>query len=402
MGLLTGTGWRKRRPLQVLLRSGFFTGCLLFLLSACSDITAPIQVQETRNPTPAPAEIPTSISDVEPTNQPVDTAEVEYKLALFHEDSVQIHSLDGVQTDSWEITGQISDQRCHFQVVGEKVYYLDQELQTVVVVNEIGTYPLQYTSDPNLAGFLVSEDESKIVWVLKSGSSNYELWMASVSGTNQRRLAIPEPASSASVKLQLEPYQFTNSAGLVYTWQYATSSSVRPFDSYSSFYLFDLAENTARVLISLSGFEEAPCWDELSADLEFVAGVCGSTPLQSRMRVRMIGSEEEEIIPALENQVQVGAAAFSPDHTQLAFSVVRGSALAGTGRLVLQSFPGRYPLVLVELEDSWFDHLEWIGGGLIAVQAYHFRGPVVYLVSTAGDVQQVGEGLLLGILREER
>jgi len=381
-------------------RSGhvfWVTGILLFslFLNSCSILDLGEPLEGTPLASPLPPTLAQVASDPTPTESLTQTPSMDPNVFVFQDGMVKIVDWSGEVLNSWAADGLNPEETLWYQVVGDSLYYLHEETGKIFLTRPGSVVSLEFPGEEAIQGFVISEDGSRIAWSIH-GTGRNELWIANTNGLGRIRVVDEPPDGVSMNEVVLEPAGWINNSDVVYSWQYlAMGQEVWP-DVYGSFYVYSPAAGQITTAAALPEEPASPCWRGMTLDGAFLAGICGSDSQIEQLKVVDVNSDVEELIPVLPEQSYVGAVVFSDPQRQIAYAVADSVLEDRTSRVVLRSFPGDVPAVLMTLEGELARSISWIDESRMLVEVETRTDFYVSALSVQGEQRVLAEGRLLG------
>jgi hypothetical protein len=314
---------------------------------------------------------------------------------VFQDGLVKIVDWSGEVLNSWAADGLNPEKSVWYQVVGDSLYYLHEETGKIFLTRPGSVVSLEFPGEDVIQGFTVSEDGSRIAWSVH-GTGKNELWIANTNGLGKIQVVNEPPDGVSMNEVVLNPAGWIDNSDVVYSWQYlAMGQEIWP-DVYGSFYVYSPATGQITTAEALPDEPASPCWRGMTRDGTFLAGVCGSDSQIEQLKVVDVNSDVEELIPVLPEQRYVGAVIFSDVQRQIAYAVTDSVLEDRTSSVVLRSFPGDVPAVLMTLEGELARSISWIDESRMLVEVETRTEPYVSALSVQGEQRVLVEGWLLG------
>jgi hypothetical protein len=164
----------------------------------------------------------------------------------------------------------------------------------------------------------------------------------------------------------------------------------------SSLHRYDIATGAISPLAGLAARVTAPCWSDVTRDGSFAVGACGAT---GEAIERNTASGVETVMPALPDQGQAGAGAYTPLRTRWGYGIARGDPENEAGQVVLVPERGGAPTVQASHAPGAFDVILWIDEERMAAGYWQADQTFVDAISVDGSRQAIGRGRLIGLMR---
>jgi hypothetical protein len=290
------------------------------------------------------------------------------------------------------------------QVVGEDIFYVqNQGPEQGVVVRRVGpaqSEDLEFTRAPQSSGlsFAVAPDGGRIAWSSTAweGAAPFsQLWMADISGSGTQLVAETDPNADITEWFVLEPVEWLEDGDLVYAWQATGLGGYILFFGWSSLYRYSPTSGVTTDVAPVEDQVGAPCWNDLTTDGAYAVGACGPSAEVIELAT---GTGGMTTLPALPDQGQAGAGAYSPSGAGLAYAIARGDPTNEAGQVIVRAGRTADPDRAATLAPGYFERLIWIDETRMAVGAWAEDQPRVDVLGIDG-LQAVGAGQLVGIMR---
>ncbi len=323
------------------------------------------------------------------------------RVVVFEAGSFRVLSLQGDVIATYPANGIEYLNPGLAQPVGDAVYYLDGQRHIVVRLSAAGAQDLAFTSTPDLMAFAISPDGSRIAWTTTAwgqGAPQSQLHLAAIDGSDAKVVAETATNGGMDPNYVLQPYRFLPNGDLLYAWQISGIGGYILFFGYSSLYRYSASTGQSTVVVAAPATAGGPCWDATNDDGSYVVGNCRGASGARGMRERQVATGAEVIFPALPDQGQAGAGAYSPSGELLAYAVARGDPENEFGQIAVRLARDQAPKVIASQAPGYFSDIVWVDENRMVVQSYQADQGTVELLSLAGERSTVAKGMLVGLM----
>ncbi len=340
---------------------------------------------------------------VEPAAQASPTAMTapEPKAVVFDAGSFRVLSLRGDTIATYPASGLQYVNPGQAQAVGDAVYYLDGQRHIVVKLSAVGVQDLAFTSSPDFMAFAISPDGSRIAWATSKwgqGAPQSQLHLAAIDGSGAKVVAELATNGGLDPNYVLQPYRFLSNGDLLYAWQISGIGGYILFFGYSSLYRYSSSTGQSTVVVAAPASAGGPCWDATDGDASYVVGDCRGSSGVMGMRERQAGTGAEVVFPALSDQGQAGAGAYSPSGAQLAYAVARSNPDNEFGQIAVRPARDQAPKVIASQSPGYFSDIVWVDEERMVVQSYQRDQATVELLLLTGERSTITKGQLVGLM----
>ena len=370
---------------------------------ACIILTATLACNTLLPSRESPLSIEGPPPAIAPTGQEP-LAAAEPILVAYVEPSFHLYSLDGALLETRPADGLDWPRPNTAQVVGEDIFYVqNQGPEQGVVVRRVGpaqSEGLEFTRSPQSNGltFAVAPDGGRIAWSSTAWDGEApvsQLWMADIGGGDIQLVAETDPNAGITEWFVLEPVEWLDNGDLVYAWQATGLGGYILFFGWSSLYRFSPASDVTTAIAPVEEQVGAPCWNDLATDGAYAVGACGPSAEVIELETN---TGALTTLPALPDQGQAGAGAYSPSGSGLAYAIARGDPTNEAGEVIVRAGRTANPVSAAKLAPGYFERLIWIDETRMAVGAWAEDQPRVDVLGVDG-LQAVGAGQLVGVMR---
>lgn len=333
---------------------------------------------------------------------PPATVAPEPKVVVFDAGKFLVYGLQGDPVADFPASGLEYMNPGLAQAVADGVYYIDGQRHIVVRVSASGSQDLAFTSNPSLMAFVVSPDGSKIAWSTTTwgqGTPQSQLHLAAIDGSDAKVVAETATNGGLDPNYVLQPYRFLPDGDLLYAWQISGIGGYILFFGYSSLYRYSTTTGQSTVLVGAPPSPGGPCWNATNADASMIVGNCQGPSGAKGMRERQAATGAEIVFPALPEQGQAGAGAYSPSGARLAYAVARSNPDNEFGQLAVRLASDQAPKVIASQSPGYFNEIIWVDEDRMVVQSFQgLQAGEVELISVTGVRSKVAGGMLVGLM----
>ncbi len=128
------------------------------------------------------------------------------------------------------------------------------------------------------------------------------------------------------------------------------------------------------------------------------SAIAGAASGVMGMRERQVGTGAEVVFPALSDQGQAGAGAYSPSGAQLAYAVARSNPDNEFGQIAVRPARDQAPKVIASQSPGYFSDIVWVDEERMVVQSYQRDQGTVELLLLTGERSTITKGQLVGLM----
>lgn len=262
-----------------------------------------------------------------------------------------------------------------------------------------GSRLLPFAGTKSMLSADISRDGSRIAWVTDEviGSGlQVELWTSNFDGSNAVKVYELTPAETSVKPTAVEILGWTADGKLLYATRADGIGGYILYLGWNDLFVYDPATGRSTDLYIDDG-SNWMCVNAISNNFNLVAIGCKT------IRIQNLTTGEGFEFPAVVDQNVAGSAKFSPNDTQIAYSVARGNPDDEYSQLLVAPADGSSPpLILDTIQKGYFNVLGWIDKNTVVYQSYPSFGdpPEIWRVETDGSSEpfKIADGTFAGFI----